>query len=188
MRGILLVQSVQGVDSLIRVIMFGSFLVVALLGSDWANWRRYYPTILFFMVSSLLYDVLSINFPLWHFEALPPLHNILSNNTLLSLGNTLVIFPATGMLYLSRYPEGKKQYPYVLLWALLYAFFELVEQRTSGITYHNGWTYAYSATFDLGMFTILRLHYLRPLAAWAVTFFTAVTLLYLFRFPVSSLP
>lgn len=173
---------------MIRIIMFGSFLIVAFSFSDWRNWRRYYPTILFFMVCSLLYEVLSINHPLWHFEPLPPLHRVLPNNTFLAIGNSLLIFPATAMLFLSRYPQGNKQYLYILGWALLYAFFELVEQRTGGITYHNGWRYGYSVTFDLLMFSMLRLHYLWPLLAWAISLIVTVLLLCFFRFPVSFLP
>jgi hypothetical protein len=44
-----------------------------------------------------------------------------------------------------------------------------------GISYSNGWNFGFSILFDIFFFVILRLHYLHPLAAWAIAVTAFIT-------------
>jgi hypothetical protein len=172
---------------LFRIILIISFIFSAWRWGDWQNWRKYYPTILYFIIGSFFYIILFYNYPLWRFEPMPPLENILSCNVLIVLAVTFTIFPATALIYLGNYPKGTMQYFYIALWVVIYTVIEAIAYYLGGITYHNGWNMLWSAFFNILTFSLLRLHHRRPLLAWAVSFAFLLLIPMYFSLPVKSL-
>jgi len=149
------------------------FTLVAWKWSNWRNWREYYPTLLFMMLVSLATTVITYNHRLWIF--LPIF--FLSTHVLADLWIVFLFYPSTIFLYLSNYPQQRMhQVFYIFGWAIILGGVEATEMLLNLITYDYGWSLAWSVTFDVVMFTILRVHYLNPLLAWglAATFFTFI--------------
>ena len=167
-----------------RIFLFALCLFSAWRWGDWKNFNKYYPTILYFIICSLLYSILFEHHPLWRFDPVPPLNNILFNNKIIALVNTFFIFSATGLIYLSNYPNGNKQYLYIVLWVVIYAAIELIAKYENGISYYNGWNLGWSIFFNFLIFSFLRLHYLRPMLTWILSPLVIIFIFVVFRIPV----
>ncbi|UUZ83409.1 hypothetical protein LJK88_05855 [Paenibacillus sp. P26] len=156
---------------------------------DWRNWRKYYPTILFLFVNDLLYNVLTYNYSMWKFNPVSFDKYIYSNHTLITLGINFINFPAIVLIYLGHYPERKiLQLFYVLAWSLLNTMIEYTIWATiKGISYYHGWTIGWSFLINLMFYTSLRLHYLRPMAAWLFALGAIISLSLFFDLPVRSM-
>ncbi|MDR3543622.1 MAG: hypothetical protein P4L69_22100 [Desulfosporosinus sp.] len=144
--------------------------------SDWKNWKRYYPTILFFIVGDLIYNLVSYNHPLWE-------------QTSLKLGVTfsvlfmcVTVWPSSTLLYLTHFPlTGKlKKVLYVLLWVVLFTLIELVCGWFGNFKYSNGWNIGLSILFATVMFPLLKIHHEKPPIAWALAFLLGTTIIYFF--------
>ena len=170
-----------------RIILFTTFIYTTYKWSDWRNWRLYYPSVLFFIICSLLYNLLYYNYPLWKFEPLPIIERLLPNNTLISITVSFTIFPCTTLLYLSHLPKGKKELIYMLTWVLFYTLIELISIPCQAISYHNGWHLGYSIIFNIITFSILRIHHKRPLVAWGFVFIAIVIISAYFKLPLDSI-
>lgn len=170
-----------------RILLIAAFLIGAFISGKWKNFSEYYPTILYFIICSLIYDILFRNYPLWRFELLPPLHNILSSHSLISLAVTFTAFPATALMYLGYYPKNSRGFLYILLWAFIYIIIEVIGCSQNAITYHNGWNLGWSFLFNILAFSLLRVHYKKPLLAWAVSPVFIILISVLFRLPVDSI-
>ncbi|MFD0698138.1 CBO0543 family protein [Paenibacillus sp. GCM10027628] len=156
----------------LHIIIHVLFLFAAWKWGDWKNWKNYYPTILYLIVSDLLYNFLTYNYPLWKFNAVSFDKFIYSNHTLITVGIDFINFPATVLMYLGNYPVGKiKQTVYVFTWVLLNTIIEFLSLHTiNGITHSNGWNMWWSAVLNLLFYVMLRVHYLHPLLAWIISF------------------
>lgn len=157
---------------------------VALKWGDWRNWKKYLPTIQYFIGSDMLYKLLTWNFPLWTYPH-PP--NILPNHLTTSLFIMFVVYPSTMFMYLYHYPEGKsvtKRILYMLMWVGIWAVWELGMNTLGNCVYRHGWTYAWSIGFLCVMIPMLRLHHIRPLFAYALSVPTIIFLLIWFHVPV----
>ena len=168
-----------------RLFVFITFILCALKWGDWINWKRYYSTMLFFMVCNFYYIIIYRNYPLWRYEPLPPL-SFLSNNSLIALAISLIVFPCTVLIYLGNYPHGKKQIAYMAIWIGIYTIIEIVMFHAHGITYHNGWNLAWSFVFNIILFSTIRFHFLRPWIGWAQGAVFAICFAFVFGFPTNQ--
>lgn len=76
--------------------------------------------------------------------------------------------PILTLIYLSHYPEGKtwlKKLFYIVLWIALFGVIEVIAKLLGMISNHHGWSLWWSLMFDFIMFTILAIHYKRPILA-----------------------
>jgi len=87
--------------------------------SDWRNWKKYYPTILFFILSDLIYNFIAYNYPLW--ELTSPKLGV----TYSVLIKCFTSWPASTLLYLTHFPLAGK-----LKKALYPAFPRLCNEET----------------------------------------------------------
>jgi hypothetical protein len=152
---------------LFRLCLLLVFIVSTWKWGDLKNWRRYYPTLLFVMVINLSVAFITYHHQLWVFN--PDV--LVSTETVIELANTYIILPATVLLYLANYPQSGywKRCVYIVGWVFTYAAIEFVDTYyIGGISYAHGWKYSYSLPFDLAMFSIIRLHHVRPLLGWLV--------------------
>ena len=168
-----------------RLLVFITFILCAFKWGDWKNRKRYYSTILFFMLCSFYYIAIYHNYPLWKYEPMPPL-SFLSNSTLIALSITFIVFPCTTLIYLGNYPHGNKQYLYVAMWIGLYTLIETVMFLLHGITYHNGWNLAWSFVFNMVIFSTIRFHFLRPWIGWVQGTVFAICFAFVFGFPTNQ--
>ncbi|WP_430734291.1 CBO0543 family protein [Fodinisporobacter ferrooxydans] len=159
-------------------------LIVVWRWGDWRHWEKYQSTALYFIATDLLYNFLTYNHSLWLYHPAHPV--IVPTHTLNNLMVTLIFFPCTVILYLSRYPAGLgKQVVYILFWIGMYLSVEAVFHFYLGIfSYHNGWNYGWSILFNFVMFPMLRLHYKKPLWAYALSVVTIVSLMLIFQIPI----
>lgn len=149
---------------------------------DWRNWKKYYPTIQFFMIGEFLYDLLCYNYPLWSFES--PLLKVTFSEILIAF----VFYPSTILIYIPHMPTGRlKTILYVLLWVALYTITEELSYLLGFFSYHNGWNLGLSVLFNIVMFPLLWLHYRKPLWAWALLVIAAAAGLMMFHVPISSM-
>lgn len=148
---------------------------------DWRNWKKYYPTILFFALGDFIYlYLLSDHYPMWKYQPKGLDENIGLTNSHISLSIILIKYPATAMIYLYRFPEKNKifQFLYVVVWDLIYTLNEMIDFKLNLIKYYNGWNLYWSMFFNLIMFLILKAHFKWPLLAWL---FSIVFILFLWK-------
>ncbi|WP_304511125.1 CBO0543 family protein [Aneurinibacillus tyrosinisolvens] len=151
---------------------------------DWKNWRRYYPTILFFITGDLTYNFVTsfLNYPLWRYHgAIPP------NHLLINLLIDFVAYPATILIYLKYAVRGWKQFAFhYFLWVFLYSIIEFINLNLGLISHHHGWNIWASILNNLIMFLTLRIHYSYPLLGWLIFFILKIAIIFIFAIPVLS--
>ena len=164
-----------------RVCLVMAFIVAVLKLGDRQNWQKYYPTILFVMAINLAASYLTYHHILWYYN--PDI--LVKTSTTVELINSFVMLPSTAFIYLSRFPAGSRlnQYSYIVFWVCIYSTLEFLDHYIfNGISYKHGWSWSSSVIFDFAIFTIIRLHYLRPAWAWGVSLIVATVILSMFDF------
>ncbi|MCM0647218.1 hypothetical protein NBE98_02370 [Clostridium swellfunianum] len=133
--------------------------------SDWKNWRKYYPTMLFFACGDLIYKLVFCNKLLWAFEA---------DFLVGSLNELFVIFTVfffTTLIFLSKYPKKlSHQIIYIVIWIAIYMVIEIFTTSIGMQKNYNGWNLWWSLLHNSIQFPLLRLHYINPFLAWIIAF------------------
>ncbi|WP_462409846.1 CBO0543 family protein [Neobacillus sp. Marseille-QA0830] len=155
---------------------------------DWRNWKAYYPTILFFILGYFLYlYLLSDRYPMWRYS--PPNIDQQSGitNTHVALSIMLIKYPATILIYLSKFPNGQiiKKVLYILCWVIIFAVNEFIDRKGHLIKYYNGWNYYWSILFNAVMFFLLWVHHKKTMLAWVLSILFIVFLWKSFHVPSS---
>lgn len=150
---------------------------------DWKHWRIYLPTIQYFIIGDLLYNLFTWEQLLWFY---PYPANALPNHLLNNLLIMFTIYPSTLLIMLFHYPKKKKmnQFLYLLVWIVLWIIFEFFMVFTGQCVYDNGWTFGWSITFASIMVPMLVLHHKRPMLAYLLSIPITIFLLYWFQVPV----
>lgn len=174
----------------LHIILLIGFLFAGWKWGDWRNWRKYYPTILFFIIGDLLYNFLLYNHPMWQFN--PTFDRaILPNHTLISLSVTFITFPVKVLIYLGHYPENKskiKQLIYIFAWIVSFTVFEYTAIKIwRGLSHYNGWNMLWTFFFYVVTFVLFRLHQYRPLLTWLFAFGIITFLLIYFKVPIEKM-
>ena len=158
-------------------LLYGAIYIGAVLRwGDLKNWKKYYSSILFFMVGDLLYQFLFFNHSMWVYV---PIGNDVNwaRHTHISLLIMLIKYPATIFMFLGNLPERRgKRFYYIVGWTGLYFVNESLDLKLGGIRYMNGWNLGWSTLFSFVMFNILALHYKYPLLAWMAAVLFTITL------------
>lgn len=138
----------------------GVFLILAYFFVDWKRWKDFYPTIQFYIICNLLYNFIFFNHTLWAYKPNSPW----LNHTFIDLTFSLIIVPIVLMIYLRNFPKVfKNALFYISAWLLSFTVIEFFFQRVGMFIYNNGWGIINSAIFNAIMFSILGIHYKRPL-------------------------
>ncbi len=64
----------------------------------------------------------------------------------------------------------------------MYSIVELLDHTIGGISYQHGWSWQFSTLFDYAIFSIIRIHYTKPVWAWGITFLLGAGILTVFNF------
>jgi hypothetical protein len=149
----------------------------------WKNWKKYQSTILYFITFDLLYNFLCYNYFLWEYEPsiIFPNHT-LTNIFVMFVGNSCSI-----LVYLGKFPTKRKnQFFWISLWVIYCSLLEFVNIKVfRGITYHNGWNTMWNFIFYIVMFSMLRLHYKKPLLTYGLSLIITILLIKIFKVPIS---
>lgn len=140
-------------------------LVASFKWANWKEWERYYPTILYIIALNLLYKFFALSkFHLWKLSSQDFFFN---SHMGIMVWHIFIINTLLTFIYLSNFPEEelKKKIVYILKWVLLFILIEILLLKSNHINYYHGWSLGWTAFFDLVMFSMLRLHYKKPLLA-----------------------
>jgi len=148
------------------------------------NWKRYYPTILFFIIGNMIYDSLTYNYALW--EVTSPKHKV----TLSTLFTELLIWPLMILSFLSKITKltsWLKKGLFLLLWIAIVSTIELLINMRGLIAYHNGWTIWSSVFSNFFIYPLVFLHHKYPLWALLLTAILGISALFILQVPISTL-
>jgi hypothetical protein len=147
---------------------------------DWRNWQKYHPTMMYFALGNLLYNFLCANHMLW---TLAP--DVLSNAGLTEMVYTFIIFPASALLFLTNYPQGRKKvFFHYVQWVLIYGSGEYIFYLFGRIYYQYSWSFAWSIAFNIIMFPMLKLFSVKPLIAYILSALLTVFWMKMFHIPL----
>lgn len=164
------------------------WLGILIIWGDWRNWKRYYPTILFFMLGDFIYlYLLSDHYPMWTYVPSSVDREAGITNTHISFSIMALKYPATCLAYLSHFPQQGllMKLFYYFGWLALYIINELIDLQFHLIKYDNGWNIGWSILFNAVMFLVLKVHFHKPLLAWILSGIFIVFLWNTFDVPLS---
>lgn len=118
-----------------------------------------------------LYSYLFNEYPMWRFEHTFE-EKLLPTRMSIDLLKGFTSFPILTLIYLSHYPEEQnviKKVLHIITWTFLFGFIEYISKMFGMISYHHGWNMWWSLFFDFAMFSILAVHYKRPIIAWILS-------------------
>ena len=157
-------------------------LLICLKWGDWKHWRKYYPTILYVIIWDLLYNVITVNHPLWRLD-----HPVLKH-TFSDLLIAFVSFPCYVLIFLPHIPNSIfKRILHILNWAFILSLLEAISIALHTINYYNGWNYWWSVGFNIAMFSMINLHYKNPLLAWPISVLLFIIVMIIFKLPLNIL-
>ncbi|HEY5560496.1 MAG TPA: CBO0543 family protein [Clostridiaceae bacterium] len=149
---------------------------------DWKNWKKYYPTILFFILSNVVCILLVYNHPLWQYQP------GIINHTFTDLFVCITVYPSTVMLFIPNFPKKKtKIITHISYYVAIYTIVELVATKLGYFTYSNGWNIGCSLIFNYILFSILYLHYKKPIYAWIFALTSPHILFFIMKIPYSDI-
>ncbi|WP_420489656.1 CBO0543 family protein [Neobacillus vireti] len=155
--------------SIFRLLLTSFYLLAIWKIGDWKNWKNYYPTLLFYISVNLGICYLIDDFPLWRYRDTL----FINNHKIIDFFNTLIAFPALIFLYLSLFPvksSWSRQVFYMICFMLIEILVEGVFMYGKLIVYSNGWNFWWSALVWIFIFIGVRLHFIKPLWAWVLSF------------------
>ncbi|GFP76632.1 hypothetical protein bsdtw1_02735 [Clostridium fungisolvens] len=166
--------------TLIRVIMSIIWISLAYKFADWKNWKIYYPTLLFYGMGDLIYNVAFKDNLLWKFEVdyLVPSIN--------GLFIYFAIFVPIILLYLSKFPKQFiYQVGYILLWIGIFTSIELFTTSIGMQKNYNNWNIWWSVLHNVIMFPIIILHHKKHyVLSWSTALIFLVFIMNIFKVPI----
>ncbi|WP_404429924.1 CBO0543 family protein [Sutcliffiella horikoshii] len=152
---------------------------------DWANWRKHYPTVLFFIAINMTHNMIYFNHTLWAFRGIT-LEWL--NHTIINLAFTFIIVPAGLFIFLQRFPRQRRnQFIYLAVWVVFYTALEWLFSLKGMYVYDNGWNNWYNFILNLVLFVILRMHDKNPVRAILVSIVLGILFVFMFPVPWESL-
>lgn len=165
-----------------RICLLSLFVIAAFKLGDWKNWQKYYPTVLFVAVQNLASSFLTYHHVLWQYND----DILVKSQTTMELLNAFALLPVVTFVFLSKLPFHKSktyQYCYIALWVLIFSSLEFSAHYIVGsLSYDHGWSWQASTIFDIGMFSIIRMHFIRPIWAWGLNLIMVTVILIKFGF------
>ncbi|MDW8802113.1 hypothetical protein P8V03_13225 [Clostridium sp. A1-XYC3] len=164
--------------TLIRITMASLWITSACKWGDLKNWRRYYPTMLFFGMGNLVYHLVFCDKPLWKFQ---PDIIVPAINELFII---FTIFFATTLLFLSNLPKKlSHKVAYIALWVAIYISIELFTTSIGMQKNYNGWNIWWSVLHNVVVFPSLIIHHKNPILAWIIAFILLGFIMKIFNIP-----
>ncbi|MTH54725.1 hypothetical protein GKZ89_15080 [Bacillus mangrovi] len=150
---------------------------------DWSQWKKQYPTILYFIVINLLYNYFYYNHTLWAFRGVTAEW---LNHSLINAAFTFFICPMGLIIYLQRFPERNRIF-YMSVWVAFYSVIQVLFAHKGMYVYDHGWNSWLNIPLNIILFSVLYVHYRNPVAAYFLSVPIAVIFYLFFPFPWDSL-
>ena len=160
------------------------FTIVCVLAAwkwgDRHNWKLYYPTILFVISGSYIFDFISFNKPLWLFESR------FLGHTLSSMLIAFIVYPSLTIIYLPHFPKKIlwEMLVYISAWVLVITSVEYVSSLLGYFSHHYGWNIWWSLLFNIFWFPMVRLHYEKPIMGIAMAVVVGISIMLIFNIPL----
>ena len=161
-----------------------SWIIAGYKWGDWKHWHKYYSTILFYICSDLIQNLVTYHYTLW--QHTPYLLNAIFSNLLMAF----ISFSSTVIIYIYHYPNHRSRFTkliYILCWATLYTIIEMIFTTIGMIYYEHGWNLIWSFAFNVVTFPLLLLHFRKPPLAWLVAFALGISIFVGFHIPLHSI-
>lgn len=161
--------------------MFVAIILITVLltwkFADWRNWQKYQSTMLLFSLGNLLYIFIYHDHFLWMFK--PDIFN----HHIMEIIYTVTVFPLTTLMFISNFPYGnKKLIFYMAKYIFIYITVEYILFRMGYMVYNYGWNIWWSLGWNVMMFSILAIHYKKPLHAYSISVLVFLLMNRLFQF------
>ena len=157
-------------------------IVICYKLGDWKNWRKYYSTILFFILSSVVCVALTYNHPLWLYQS------SIINHTFTDLFISITVYPCTIMMFIPHLPiKTAKIILHISIYVAVYTIPEFIAVKLGYFAYYNGWSIWCTLIFNCIMFPIIILHYKNPIYAWLLALISPHILFFIMKIPYSSI-
>ncbi|QBP40172.1 CBO0543 family protein [Paenisporosarcina antarctica] len=162
-----------------------SLIFVTWRYSDWRNWRKYYSTILFISIVSLLSFILTTDYPLWLYNE----SFLFPNRMMHEIRMIFFLFPSIILLFLTFYPNASvmlRQLAYIFIWAIMWSIFESFLVFLKIITHHNDWNMPWSVVVWFMMFSVIAIHPKKPIWVWLICLIFSVVVISYFNIPFTK--
>ncbi|WP_409253945.1 CBO0543 family protein [Bacillus sp. SCS-153A] len=171
------------------IIILILYILAGIRYGKWSKFQEFYPTLLFLIIGDLLSQFLLFDHTLWKFHPMGQLDRLFHlNHTFIALAKMAIQYTVTVSIFIGRLPkELGKQVLMILVWTSIYGLNEFITNQLGGLSYHRGWSFGWDLVFNVMMFTMLVIHYKKPLIAWMLTGPIIVTLWLIFDVPLSVL-
>ncbi|RDI45382.1 CBO0543 family protein [Falsibacillus pallidus] len=151
----------------------------------WESVKEQYPTVLFFIVINMTYNMLYYQHTLWAFRGVTI---DWLNHTIINLAFTFFICPAALIIYLQRLPHTKRKMAiYMAVWVVFFSVLETLFAHKGMYVYGNGWGGWYNIWLNLVLFIVLTVHYRKPYFAISLSLLGAIIFFLLFPIPLEQL-
>ncbi|QSO50491.1 hypothetical protein JZ785_16330 [Alicyclobacillus curvatus] len=159
------------------------FLTVFFVTRSHRYLERYYDTVLYISLISVVYGLICIDFAMWHF----PVWWIFTDHASL-LFQAVVLFPSTTVVFLRYFPRSRGLIaPYFLLFVIAYVVMEWMMLKLGQIRYAHGWSLGWSTLVVVLMFLMMWLHEKSKKLTWVFTFIVITWLVTWFDVPLLAL-
>ncbi|PAE23843.1 CBO0543 family protein [Bacillus sp. 7894-2] len=163
------------------------FIIIGICFGAWNKWREIYPTLLFWIIGNLLYEVLLYNYRVWVFKPVGVDNFLLPTHSVISLAIAFIVYPFVSVVYLGRFPNTLlKKILWIILWSLIFQGAEIILYNFKSITHHFGWSLLWSFIFNLLTFLLLAIHQWKPWVAWLFSIIFIILLIILFQPPIPA--
>ncbi len=161
------------------------FIVIGLIFGVWNRFKEFYPTLLFWIIGNLIYDILLYHHRVWEFIPVGIDDIFLPNHLIISLAISFAIYPFVIVVYLGRFPSKSifTKISWVTLWALVFQIIETIAYYNKSISHHHGWSLIWSFMFNMTTYTILVIHQWKPWVAWSLSVIKITILFIIFDPP-----
>ncbi len=164
-----------------RIILVMIIIPACYKWGNWRNWKEYYPTMLYYIIGDLSYNVLFHDKMLWEFRKM-------ISHTFSDYFDAFFIAPFAIIIFLTHFPvKLSKTLLYTFFWACLFTLVEFLSYVLGYIIYANGWNIFWSFGIYYFLFLLLRVHYHKPLLTWPISLGLAVATLVIFKVPLTSI-
>jgi hypothetical protein len=100
---------------------------------------------------------------------------------------TIIVFPATVLLFLSNDPDGKiGKFIHTIKYVTIYCAVEWIGLKFGALTHAHGWNMLWSIFFNIVTFNVLRVHHKNPLIAYVFSVVFIIILLNYFNVPLTD--
>ena len=159
------------------ILLMVGYMAACFKWGAWRRWRDFYGTILYVIIGDLAYQFVFCNYRLWTYTGI-------LGHTYTALIISFLIFPPAIILYLTHFPSGfLKQSLYVIIWAVVNTFIEIIACLLNGLRYENNWSIFWSLLLFLIAFILIWAHYRKPLLVWPLSLGCGIACAFIFGLP-----